>query len=206
MRVIKEDRLLNCQEDESLLWQKFKTGDKDAYAYFYSQYAAFLFRYGCKILSDREVLKDCLHDLFAELWRTKENLGNPSSVKNYLVKSFRNKLVRELDKQSKFVSTEEILNEQELGEVDSHELGLIDSQTKSSKEQQLIKALRKLSNRQKEIIFLMYYNNLTAVEVAAIMSVSVRTIYNTTFNAIQSLRSEMVISISVCIFITFEKL
>ena len=133
-----------------------------------------------------------MHDLFTEIWKNKANLSNPVSIKNYLVKSLRNKLVRAISKQSRFVQ-EGLLTEKDLGFVDSNELDIVSKETKQENERKLINALRTLTNKQKEIIFLLYYNNLSPVEVAAIMSVSVRTIYNTTFNAIQSLKSEMAI-------------
>lgn len=178
--------------DEDLIWDSFKSGDKSAYAYFYNEYSSLLYRYGCKIVSDRELVKDCMHDLFTEIWKNKANLSNPVSIKNYLVKSLRNKLVRAISKQSRFVQ-EGLLTEKDLGFVDSNELDMVSKETKQENERKLINALRTLTNKQKEIIFLLYYNNLSPVEVAAIMSVSVRTIYNTTFNAIQSLKSEMAI-------------
>lgn len=185
--------------DEALLWEDFKKGDKTAYAAFYSKYSSLLYRYGCKITTDREVVKDCMHDLFTELWRNKATLGSPASVKNYLVKSLRNKLVRQIAKQAKFVG-EDGLPDADFGIVSSHELQLIYQQTKSDQERQLIAAMRKLTNRQKEIIFLLYYNNLSPAEVASIMSISVRTIYNTTFSAIQLLKGELtvVVILSVC--------
>ncbi|WP_207422423.1 RNA polymerase sigma factor [Desertivirga brevis] len=186
-------------KDEALLWKDFKQGDKDAYASLYSKYSSLLFRYGCKISPDREVVKDCMHDLFTELWKNKATLGSPASVKNYLVKSLRNKLVREIAKQAKFVS-EDGLPDTNLGIVSSHELQLIYSQAKSEQERQLISAMRKLTNRQKEIIFLLYYNNLSPAEVASIMSISVRTIYNTTFSAIQLLKGELtaIVILAIC--------
>lgn len=176
--------------DENLIWDLFKGGDKSAYAYFYDTYAALLFRYGCKVVSDRELVKDCMHDLFTEIWKNKSNLSNPASIKNYLVKSLRNKLVREISKQARFV-TEEVVLESDYGFANSNEFDIVLKETKHENEKKLIRALRTLSNKQKEVIFLLYYNNLSPAEVAAIMSVSVRTIYNTAFNAVQSLKAEM---------------
>ncbi|WP_207427945.1 RNA polymerase sigma factor [Pedobacter sp. SYSU D00535] len=199
MEAVRNIRISESQTEERLLWRKFKDGDKTAYSYFYSTYASLLFRYGCKLMCDRELVKDCLHDLFTDLWRNKAGLGEPESIKNYLVKSMRNKLVRELGRQTKFVSTEEVIQEGSLGEVISHELSLINQQSKTVQEVRLIQALKKLTSKQKEIIFLIYYNNLSPVEAAAIMSVSVRTIYNTTFNAIQALKSEMVVPVLLAV-------
>ncbi len=180
-------------QGEDLLWDQFKKGDKAAYEYFYSQYASLLFRYGCKLVPDRELVKDVIHDLFTEMWRNKARLGAPVSVKNYLIKSVRNKLLRQLSTNLKFAGEDALSFEEPSLTVPSPEAELIQLQLKNERERQLIRALKKLTARQKEIIFLLYYNNLSPIEVAAIMSVSVRTIYNTTFNAIQALKGEMAV-------------
>lgn len=195
MSLLKKYSNQDSEADEVSMWQSFKNGDKIAYAYFYTTYSSLLFRYGCKIIADREMVKDCMHDLFTEIWKNKENLSNPASVKNYLVKSLRNKLIRELSKQAKFINQSD-LEENDFGYTNSSELEFVLKESGKENERKLIRALRNLSNKQKEIIFLLYYNNLSPAEVAGIMSVSVRTIYNTTFNALQSLKSEMAVLIA----------
>lgn len=182
----------NSEKDECALWSQFKMGDKVAYAYFYESYSVLLFRYGCKVHQDRDLVKDCVHDLFTEIWRNKENLSNPVSVKNYLVKSLRNKLTRAISKNSRFVNQESV-SENHLGYSDSTETNMVFAETRREEDRKLINALRTLSNKQKEVIFLLYYNNVSPSEAASIMSVSVRTIYNTAFNAMQSLKAEMVV-------------
>lgn len=180
------------EKDEYSLWSQFKLGDKAAYAYFYETYSVLLFRYGCKVHQDRDLVKDCVHDLFTEIWKNKENLSSPVSVKNYLVKSLRNKLTRATNKKSRFVDQDSV-PENLLGYSESMETSMVLAETKREGDKKLIKALRTLSNKQKEVIFLLYYNNVSPAEAASIMSVSVRTIYNTAFNAMQSLKAEMVV-------------
>ncbi|KHJ39288.1 ECF RNA polymerase sigma factor SigK [Pedobacter glucosidilyticus] len=177
-------------DNELVLWIKFKEGDKLAYAHFYKAYSALLFRYGCKISTDKELVKDAIHDLFTSIWKNKENLSVPASVKNYLVKSLRNKILREHSKTAKFIQ-EESLTELDFGLAPSNEDVLVLKELDTENRKKLIDALKSLSHKQKEVIFLLYYNNLSPAEVAAIMSVSIRTIYNTTFNAIQILKNQM---------------
>lgn len=140
-----------------------------------------------------------MHDIFTEIWKNKANLSNPASVRNYLVKSLRNKIIRAVNKQTKFVN-DETLSEQDLGYVNSNEYQLINLETTYENENKLKRSLNMLSNKQKEVLFLLYYNNFSPAEAASIMSVSIRTIYNTKFNAIQSLKGEMV-PILLCLFL-----
>lgn len=177
-------------DNELILWIRFKEGDKLAFAHFYKAYSILLFRYGCKISTDKELVKDAIHDLFTSIWKNKENLSVPVSVKNYLVKSLRNKILREHSKTAKFIQ-EECLTELDFGLAPSNEDVLVLKELDTENKKKLIDALKSLSHKQKEVIFLLYYNNLSPAEVAAIMSVSIRTIYNTTFNAIQILKNQM---------------
>jgi RNA polymerase sigma factor (sigma-70 family) len=53
------------------------------------------------------------------------------------------------------------------------------------------KALRTLTKRQQEAIYLKFYSNLSYKEVASIMSISVDSIYNLISKAIDSLQHEL---------------
>lgn len=178
--------------DEHVIWELFKNGDYDAYEYFYQRYSTFLFRYGKKFVDDRDMVKDCIHDLFVELWIHKRKLGNPPEVKNYLAKSFRNKLLRQLKRNLKISYTEDQLLNHEFGEDPSPETALINEQMQTNQKRDLTKAIKNLTNRQKEIIFLVYYGDFSPSEVADIMKISVRTVYNTGFAAIQQLRKMLI--------------
>ncbi len=189
---IKEAGAAYSEPDKNLIWSRFKRGDKEAYAFIYREYSPLLFRYGRKIIYDRDLVKDCMHDLFVELWKNRNRLGDPPSIKNYLVKSLRNKLLRQINRNLKVLYKGDILPGNESDCVSSCESQMIEQQEDTARKRSLTEALKKLSHQQKEIIFLIYYNNITAQEAADIMSLSVRTVYNTAFNAIKQLRKELV--------------
>ncbi|MDJ1467857.1 sigma-70 family RNA polymerase sigma factor [Cytophagaceae bacterium DM2B3-1] len=171
-------------------WTAFKQGDQNAYAMLYNIHAALLLRYGRKIIHDREVVKDCLHDLFIELWRNRQTIGNPESVKNYLLKSLRTKLYKKLKGDKWVVSDEWEESDNRLHEI-SPEYAIIQSQWALEQKHSIDNALKKLSKRQREIIFLLFYEDMSPTEVATVMSLTIRTIYNTTYNAIQVLKKNI---------------
>ena len=71
---------------EKQLWQLFKNGSEDAYAFIYHKYFHVLYNYGRQFSDSKEGVKDCIQDLFVEIWDRKENLGDTDSIKFYLFK------------------------------------------------------------------------------------------------------------------------
>jgi RNA polymerase sigma factor (sigma-70 family) len=182
---ISEDSL-----NEGKIWAQFKQGDKEAYCIIYKKYFEVIFRYGKKINTDRDLVKDCIHDLFVELWKNKKNLGEPASIKNYLLKSIRRKLYRSSTRKTFFYELEN--NEsQNISYISSHETFLIDRQSRIDIKEKLFNALNKLTKRQKEAVYLIFYENLSYQEVSTIMSLKIRTVYNVVFSAIKILKSQM---------------
>jgi RNA polymerase sigma-70 factor (ECF subfamily) len=66
---------------------------------------------------------------------------------------------------------------------------LIHQQESDEKKQRVIKALEGLSHRQKEIIYLKYYQNLSYEEVSEIMNINYQVARNLLYQAIKSLKN-----------------
>ena len=79
---------------EIQLWDEFRGGSHDAFSKLYQQFIQSLYSYSLSITNDKDLIKDCLHDLFVELWRNHSNLGPTTSVKFYLMASIKRKLFR----------------------------------------------------------------------------------------------------------------
>jgi DNA-directed RNA polymerase specialized sigma24 family protein len=83
-------------KNDGAIWSIFKKGDKEAFAILYARYFKILFQYGIKMAEDGDLVKDCIHDLFIDLWKNKANLTDPKSVKAYLLSAIQHKLIRQL--------------------------------------------------------------------------------------------------------------
>src|ERR1700685_3446958 len=81
-------------EAEQLRWSQFKEGDRDAFSAIYQQHICQLITYGLKLCPDEDLLKDQIQELFVELWHSRNNLAPVRSVKFYLFKALRYKLIR----------------------------------------------------------------------------------------------------------------
>jgi RNA polymerase sigma factor (sigma-70 family) len=177
----------NLKDEE--LWQSFKLGNEIAFGKIYDQYFNSLYNYGIKISRDKQLVKDCIQELFIELWRYKANLALVNSIKYYLFKSLRRKLVREIQNKGIFsdISAEEYHFEMVL----PYESLIVQKQISEEQSKELLKALNSLSKRQKEAIFLKFYENLSYQEVASIMSITVKSVYKVILSGIDSLRKNL---------------
>jgi RNA polymerase sigma factor (sigma-70 family) len=179
-----------CQlKSDGAIWNIFQKGDNEAFATLYQRYFKMLFQYGIKMAEDRDLVKDCIHDLFIDLWKNKENLTVPKSVKAYLLSAIQHKLIRQLTRVRSRKNEISLMKVQ--AAVDCREDQMIEDQIHLEQNDMIGKALRGLTKRQQEAIYLKFYSNLSYKEVAAIMSISVDSIYNLISKAIDSLQHEI---------------
>ncbi|MDN5213770.1 sigma-70 family RNA polymerase sigma factor [Fulvivirgaceae bacterium BMA12] len=168
------DKFTSSQE----LWDAFKLGSKEAYAKIYEEHLDALYDYGMHILNNPGFIEDCIHDLYVGLWKNKENLGNPESVKGYLLTSMRRIIFRKVKKERKYTS----LPDNSFMPEGLPEIGGEDNLTKNSintgNQLRLKRALTALTKRQREAIYLRFYHNLDSAEVASVMSISLEGVYN----------------------------
>lgn len=176
--------------DDSKIWIDFQSGNEDAFANIYKNNAPVLYCYGLKLVSDKNLIKDSIQDLFIEIWNNKHKLGKVKSIKSYLYKSFRRKLISEISKKRK---TTTFLNHTSLNNISviSDELKLIEKQNFDIQLLKLNNAIDKLTDRQKEIIHLKYYAQLSYSEINEVMSLSKKGTYKLMGRAIQELKKYM---------------
>ena len=183
-----EAALFTAESDE-MIWWAFKDGDKDALAALYFRYIKILIEYGNRISHDKDLVKDCIHDLFIEIWNSKENLSVPRSVKAYLLICVQRKIIR--SKNRKRMAQVEVYQLPDTQLVDSKEDELISDQHSKDQQNALKLAMGNLTKRQQEAIYLKFYANLSYSEIVAIMNISADAIYNLISKAIDVLQREI---------------
>ncbi|MGK7397782.1 MAG: RNA polymerase sigma factor [Candidatus Cyclobacteriaceae bacterium M3_2C_046] len=170
------------------LWDDFLSGDRESFALIYQQYISVLFNYGKQIEVNAEIVEDAIQDLFIELWQRRENLKHVISIKAYLLKSLRYKLLA--DKKKRF--RDHYFFDNSLFPLEFSCESKMINQEMNSEILNCIKAnVNRLTNQQREVIFHIIYHNLSYEETANIMELSKKTIYNLFSSAINSLRSNI---------------
>lgn len=166
-------------------WQAFIQGNRDALGQLFRRHYSDLFRYGNKICTDTVILEDCIQELFIELWQSK-NPPPSISVKAYLLKAIKYKLLKALQKRAG-TRLQATIPEDIFFEI-SHETFIIDRQEHAEKTTRIVNALEQLSARQKEIIYLKFYQNLSYEEVSDIMNINYQVARNLLSQAIKALK------------------
>ncbi len=187
------------------LWQAFKKGDREAFAHLYNHHIEDLLSYGYRVTSDRQLIKDSIHDLFLHLWHNRQKLSDTDSIKFYLYRSLRNRIVRnsEINNHAKINSAD--LFENIIGEL-SFEDDIIAGEQVSEQHQRLKRAIQQLSKRQQEIIQLRYYHDFSLDEIAEMMAINNQSVRNLLHKAITELRQCFMLMwwVATC-FIVFGK-
>jgi RNA polymerase sigma factor (sigma-70 family) len=177
--------------NEQNLWIAFQNGDEKAYATIYTSHFNHLFRYGKKFTPDTELIEDCIQDLFVSIWKSKESLSLPESIKNYLFKSLRFNIFKKLKITTDYNLDDFIVNEYTQETISSQESILISEDEKNEAKAKIDKALKSLPKRQKEAIFLKFYSELSYPEIAEIMQISAQAVYNLISKSIIQLQNEI---------------
>lgn len=175
---------------QSLLWQAFQQGDRDAFAAIYQQYFRNLYEYGLRIADDKDLVKDSIQDLFIKLWSNKLNLGQVKNIKSYLLVSLRGTIYNKT-KQNKRTTSIEIGDKHLFELTFTVETSFIEKENISEQSKKLLNALNNLTPKQKEIIYLKYFEELEYDEIADIMNISVKATYKLSARAIEALRGIM---------------
>ncbi len=177
------------RESDEVIWISLKNNDKKAFAVIYYRFFNILIQRGLQISGDKEMVKDCIHDLFLEIWINRINLTTPTSVKAYLVVSLQRKIVRKLRKLRSYQAELEMLPRVT---VRSKEDQIIIEQHIHDQKRIVIKAVNSLSRRQREAIQLKFYSDLSYKEIADIMKISTDSIYNLVSKAIINLQKGLI--------------
>ncbi|WP_308993318.1 sigma-70 family RNA polymerase sigma factor [Mariniflexile litorale] len=188
--ISRNDSSIDGKEKHSQLWHDFQSGSESAYASIYKNNVALLYNYGLKLVNDKNLIKDCIQDLFVEIWNTKHKLGDVKSIKSYLYKSLRRKLISESIKNRKTTDIS-LLSDSDAEENPSFEHSLIEKQQFNQQRKKLRESIKKLTDRQKEIIHLKYYAHLSYEEISEVMSLSKKSTYKLMGRTIQFLRKNL---------------
>ncbi|WP_158085436.1 RNA polymerase sigma factor [Niastella vici] len=183
--------LHNAQEDLSLISQ-IRSGDYAAFTLLYNKYCGPLTQYGLKFIPDLPAVEDCLHDVFVWVWMNRQKLNIHSAVKSYLFKSVRTAMLHWLQKQHRLQPLNTGDDPAYAFELQlTPETHLLNNEQRRLIRQQIERVLLTLTAKQKEVIYLRYYEGLNFEDIAINMNLSVKACYKLMGRAITTLRENI---------------
>jgi RNA polymerase sigma factor (sigma-70 family) len=177
--------------DDSTLWLSFKKGNDLAFSILYHKYVQRLYNYGMHACRDKDLVLDCLQELFTLLWDRREKLSEVTCVNYYLFKSFRRLLMNRITVGKKFLISLSDRDSYGFDFSPSQEDALIEEEWEVERNKKIRNSLHSLTKRQREAIFLKFFNQLSYHEVAAIMDLHVDSVYNLISKSIDLLRKKL---------------
>jgi RNA polymerase sigma factor (sigma-70 family) len=153
----------------------------------YDSYVNLLFNFGCKITSDRELVKDCIHDIFVKMYNKQIDMENVMNIRSYLYVSLKNKLCDELRKKNHFTD-KEFEDYQHVSDKNAED-EFIHNEKESFSSQTLTRLMSELSGREREAITLYYLENKKYEDISELMGINYQSLRNLIYRGLTRLRS-----------------
>jgi RNA polymerase sigma factor (sigma-70 family) len=176
-------------EREAFLWKAMQAGNEAVFTEIFDTYSNLLFQYGLTVNNDRELVKDSVQELFIVIWTNRHGLGVARSIKYYLFFSLRRLILKKAGKSRRFFSLSSFSNS--TFSIEAPDQSIVRKEININHQLLITRALEKLPARQKEIIFLKYYQELKNEDIEKIMNLNNQVVRNTLYKALHSLRLQM---------------
>jgi RNA polymerase sigma factor (sigma-70 family) len=182
------------------LWDNLKKGNRIALNTIYSKYFSPLYQYGMRMLQDEDAVYDCIQNLFVRIWTNHHKLNNVDNLRSYLITSLRNGIINYKSSENRFQKVD--LESNEVFDLKFNlESAYIKREEETEKGKQLADAMNQLTGRQKEIIYLRYFEEMEYAEISEIMQLSMKGTYKLSARALEALREVMKIDKSLLLAI-----
>lgn len=143
------------------LLKLIEKGSEAAFNQFYETYVSFVLQIATQILSDRIEAEDITHEVFLEVYeKPRQYKPHRGSIKAWLAVKTRSRCIDRLRKKQPILV-------QKLEQLDSAEtIKTEQSVLKQIEKETILRALEKIPAKQREVIYLAYFENNTQVELS----------------------------------------
>jgi RNA polymerase sigma factor (sigma-70 family) len=174
------------------IWAQLRNGNQDALLALYNKYYTGLINYGLKLTGNRVLTNDCITQILLRLWDKRNDLPVVENPRSYLLTCLRNELFAELRSVNSRVIRAKGFQSASEQEEPSYEEYLIQLQTNDALKARLTIALKGLSPREKQLLELKFFEDLTYDEIASRCRITKRTAYNIIHTALKILKDDFV--------------
>jgi RNA polymerase sigma factor (sigma-70 family) len=182
--------ILHSDSGKNTLWSLMLDGDVSAFENLMEQHFQVLYQYGSKFSKDPEFVKDTIQDLFLYIWEHRSTLSNTNAVRPYLMASLR-RMMHRVTLRTPATDTYEDNLTQVFNAEFSVEQNYIRLESSRVISHHLQSILDDLPARQKEVIYLKFYQGLSRDLISQVMDISPQTVSNLLQIAIKQLRHQI---------------
>lgn len=171
---------------DSQLWIAFLKGDENAFNLIYKINIQSLYKYGLNFSQDENLVKDCIHDVFVDLYKYRQKLNETNNIRLYLFKALKNSILKAILKNRKFYLLENV--DVKFFYESPHEDTLIEKDTELYQLNLINDALASLSTRQKEALYLKFNTDLEYEEISKVLDINYQSARNLVYRGIEKIR------------------
>lgn len=169
-------------------WIQLQNGNKQALLEIYDQHYIGLMNYGIKLTGRRDLTRDCITQILLRLWDTHSKLPCIENVRSYLLTSLRRELMTELKRESNRSLKNRLFGQSIQTTEAPYEEYIVQLQHNRELKEKLKNAIAQLTQREKELLKLKFFEDLDYDEIAAKCNITKRTAYNIIHQSLKSLR------------------
>lgn len=184
--------LENHNTSDHNLWMNFINGNDDCFEVLYKKYADVLFRYGIQFTSNGDIVKDAIHDVFVKLYNDRQHLKAEANIKFYLFTCLKNRLYNLLKRDLFFDKID--LEEAEFLDPGAEEL-VTNALSQKEMQRTVRFVLDLLTDRQREIIYYRYIEELSIEEIAALTEMNYQSVQNSIQRSLKRIRDSLLLII-----------
>jgi RNA polymerase sigma factor (sigma-70 family) len=185
MKLKATHKISGLAEEE--LWVHLRQDDERAFEALMLMHYKPLFRYGTRLNPDEELIRDCIQEVFTSVWERRRSLPVIQSGRFYLLKALRKRLLYELRKTQRESPLDWTPDYHFWAEY-AIDTSLIAGEEAHQQSQKLEMLLNALPPRQKEVIHLRFFQNLSHEEIAEMMQMNRQSVYNLLHETLRKLR------------------
>lgn len=170
------------------VWNQFVAGDTSCFCNLFKTYYKGLFGYGLKLCGNPDWVEDSIQELFESVWRRRDELTHITAPNVYLYVSLRRSIVKRKNKQKEMKGLKYADYEDFSIQFGAEDI-IIREESRKIQKEELKNALNHLSNKQKEVIFLHFYNGMSYSEISEILAINRQSVSNHMYRGMQTLRT-----------------
>ena len=185
------NRYMYSDEEDIFLFKKLANGDKTALEILYRKYYGLMMNYGLKICSDKDIVKDCIQDVFVRIFgNVRISNGKRLLPRAYLLASLRNALFDSLSRNSRIDSIDMLDFSVSIDEGRLAEL-LKNDDEQLSKSIALVKYISALSTRSKMALYLKFICGFSHKEIALALGIKEQSSMNLISRILAALKEKI---------------
>lgn len=180
------------EEAAQTLLAAYRQGDQNAFMSLYDMYAEMLLNYGLCITSDKELVEDCVQDVFIKLISKSQDL-QVTKVTSYLLISLRNRLLDEFRRKNYMTETavEDIRISSTTVEDVENSYILDESSLNNVRKVQIL--MDELTPRQRQVFTLYYIEQRKYEDICDIMQMNYHSVRNLVHRGMLKLRAAVAV-------------